>query len=434
MSNQLNVTFSSGLKDYMEERITAIIGAGAPLNFSYTGKIIPSTGEITRIVTTPYLSQDGKNNIIIPKQIETHLKKTYPPERNGQTANINFEMIFHVMELYISYENSWNNKRNRKVFPIFGPFTLPSISFDLNDMFYVMKQYIIRIMDIVDSYNVHFMNVPEAEMWYKNFFRASLHKWDIFNFNYDTTIEASLGEYEDGYTPIRSGVERFSPIKLWNNAQTLSTVNHLHGCINYCYSNNPGRDRFNYRYNDLFKYDSYDTVKQIMNERYQSHSYNQDGTVIFAGPILTGLRKTDKLNCVPFDFYHSNLTNCIIRNRSLLIVGYSFGDLYCNQMIERMVEIHGNKSRVVIIDKWFIKNYDEDSLITYMKEKISLEMSNFLKKVVCVDQITALAKQLKFNNISNPMRSNNGNLMLLIDGFKKATDYKEEIMQFLLGR
>ena len=69
MSNQLNVTFSSGLKDYMEERITAIIGAGAPLNFSYTGKIIPSTGEITRIVTTPYLSQDGKNNIIIPKQI-----------------------------------------------------------------------------------------------------------------------------------------------------------------------------------------------------------------------------------------------------------------------------------------------------------------------------------------------------------------------------
>ena len=59
-------------------------------------------------------------------------------------------------------------------------------------MFYVMKQYIIRIMDIVDSYNVHFMNVPEAEMWYKNFFRASLHKWDIFNFNYDTTIEASL--------------------------------------------------------------------------------------------------------------------------------------------------------------------------------------------------------------------------------------------------
>ena len=36
MSNQLNVTFSSGLKDYMEERITAIIGAGAPLTFSVT--------------------------------------------------------------------------------------------------------------------------------------------------------------------------------------------------------------------------------------------------------------------------------------------------------------------------------------------------------------------------------------------------------------
>lgn len=62
--------------------------------------------------------------------------------------------------------------------------------------------------------------------------------------------------------------------------------------------------------------------------------------------------KTDKLNILPFAFYHTHLYNCVMRNNSLLVVGYSFGDLYINQVLERMDLIYGNEKRIVLIDYW----------------------------------------------------------------------------------
>ena len=42
-----------------------------------------------------------------------------------------------------------------------------------------------------------------------------------------------------------------------------------------------------------------------------------------------------------------------------MIAGYSFGDLYVNQIIERMELIHGNSKRVVLIDWWPLQVSDD---------------------------------------------------------------------------
>ena len=419
------------------ERVTSIIGAGAPLGFSFEGLVFPSTGNITRYVIQPYKSSDGKREISIPKDIFEVLTKTLPPdcsnEKGEKWASVNFEMIFHVLESYLSFGQAWKESRNRYTFPIFGPFTQPAVSYDNDDLILVMHEYIIRIMDIVNSYNQYFKSNPTAESWYREFFRLAPFRWDIFNFNYDTTIEETLSEYEDGYEPISASriCQRFNPLKLWQNSDGHSTINHLHGCIGYYYSDSPSEDGRSYRFNDLFKYGSYDTVRKLMVEHRDSHSVNQDGTIRHASPILTGLRKTDKLNCIPFDFYHGNLYNCIIRNRGLIIAGFSFGDLYMNQVLERMVQIHGENMRIVLVDRWYIDGSDNEALESYITSNVPLQMRNFISKITDANSVRELATQLHYKDTDTPMVSSNGCLMLMVGGFKQAAAYRDSVYEFL---
>lgn len=50
----------------------------------------------------------------------------------------------------------------------------------------------------------------------------------------------------------------------------------------------------------------------------------------------SSINKTDKLNCLPYDFYHGNLYNAILRSNAMVIVGYSFGDLYVNNPLYKL--------------------------------------------------------------------------------------------------
>lgn len=128
----------------------------------------------------------------------------------------------------------------------------------------------------------------------------------------------------------------FFPQKLMENARQLSTVNHVHGCINYFYKDNVNDDLFEINIHDLYLFPNYEEVRKRMIGRGQSNPSAQNNEQYYAGPIITGLRKTDKLNCMPYDFYHGNLYNAVMQSNAIVIVGYSFGDLYVNNLINRM--------------------------------------------------------------------------------------------------
>lgn len=433
------------------ERTTIIVGAGALLDLDFSeGVITPSTANITKEVCKPYkdcLSFHNENvGISIVGDVFQRLNEQYPNPRYGeqrcdddsddassQQSHINFEQVFHVLEMLDSYNRAWNGQcKASRLYPVFAPFTKPD--FDVANcahLHYIMEQYILRIMDIVHKYNADLEENKSANSWYADFFKALGVNADIFTFNYDTTIEGCLQDYEDGFEPTDASFFSFNPHKLLYNPQDLSTICHLHGCINYYFASydDVNHDVYTNQMHDMYKYDSYDTVRTLMTRRMQSMPTTQSGESYFAAPIITGLRKTEKLNSLPFDFYHTKLLESIVNNPRLIIIGYGFGDFYCNQLIERMYAFHGTKCRVVLIDK---PGIPKDMLRWRGGDALSLEQGTFICKMMQVGYFNDAVAQLCRNGESSGLPiSNNGNLLAFFGGFKDASTHIGEIQKFL---
>lgn len=427
----------------IDNRTTFLIGAGTPLDLDLPqGTIKPSTRNITDEVCSPYTDYlDPSNSITIVKDIYDKLKMAYPPDRSNPflrkapEPNVHFEHLFHVLEMLYSYGWVWDGKcHNANLFPAFAPFTLPNMEFDRNNLSSVMKQFVLRIMDIINGYDTVFRNRKNKEnKWYRDFYQQFGKDSDFFVFNYDTTIEDSIANYEDGFEPdgIQDVFKRFNPKRLFENPEKVATINHLHGCINYYFSSykNANQDIYTNLSHDLYKYPNYDIVKDMMIGRGQGQPTCQSGETYYASPIVTGLRKPDKLSCVPFDFYHANLTNCIIRNPRLVIAGYSFGDLYCNNLLERMHFLHGNRRRIVVIDFLDIPKKDR----MHGGYWLSQNMGSFLCRAAECGTFDEVVEQLYKNEDpkTGALYSDNGCLMVLFNGFKHAAACSNDIESFL---
>lgn len=434
----LTEDFSDGITI---SRTTLLIGAGTPLDLSLPENTVPpSTADITKAVCEPYRNfMDEKRPIKIVQDIYDRLMSVYPPKKNPFLCEapkpfIHFEHLFHVLEMLDSYHWVWRGIcKNEAIFPIFAPFTKPDFDFDGSVLHSVLDNFVLRIMDIITQYNDYYnQKLPEHD-WYRNFYLRFKAASDFFILNYDTTIEQTIEEYEDGYESdgIQDKFLRFNPHRLLNNPNGLSTINHLHGCINYYFSTykDSNRDVYTFLSRDLYKYLDYATVRGLMVGRGQSSPANQSGETYKAAPIITGLRKLDKLNCIPFDFYHSNLVNCLIRNHKLIISGYSFGDSYCNQLIERMRYIHGERIRIVLIDKWNIPIEDRCHAGYWLKNELGM----FLCKITMCSTFDSVIEELykNENTSSGALISNNCNLMVFPNGFKHAAKHVDEIETFL---
>ncbi len=441
-------------------RTTFLIGAGAPLDLDLPeGVIKPSTYNITQEVIKPYENTLHKTkDIHIVEDVYYRLIATYP--RYGFIRpDITFEQVFHVLEMLWSYGMVWKREcNNPKMFPPFAPFT--DVTKDLTIDYSlisssVFHKFIERVMNIIDGYDKEFRANIEKHKWYKDFFVhfGCEKKGDFFNLNYDTTIEESIkGNFVDGYEDVKSKqpFQRFNPKKLFDKTNNQSTINHLHGCINYYFSTNknPNEDIYLYRDSDLYKYFDYDIVNHEMSRWFRSTLHTQACDSYYPSPIITGLRKTDKLNCIPFDFYHANLINCIINSPRLVIIGYGFGDSYCNQILERMNLLHGDKRRIVLIDYWNKEYYDKIKSARYdMGDDLVDDKWGFLWREMHRNGMKEATKDLfpiepndecdsyegyrKIYDDKDVLRSKNGCVMILPHGFKDATNYIDEIDEFL---
>lgn len=421
-------------------RVTMIMGAGAVLDMNFPSSVLrPSTWNITQEVIKPYedLINEG-NKITVVEEIYNRLMEVFPVSsyiwwENDLRPNIHFEILFHVMEQLMAYESVWKGaNKNPDIFPYFATFTVQNFDFHSDELRQVMWKFIMHIMDIVNAYNEYFRNDKGAEDWFRDFFKSDF-KWDVFNFNYDTTVEQSLGEYEDGFEECADRPYAiFRPLKLMENARQLSTVNHVHGCINYYYKDNVNDDMFETNIHDLYKFPNYEEVRKRMIGRGQSNPSAQNNEQYYAGPIITGLRKTDKLNCMPYDFYHGNLYNAVMQSNAMVIVGYSFGDLYVNNLINRMHAIWRGKERIVLIDKWDgskimgSKRQLEQYMHTLSRGEIEfLEIMSGRTNIgdMIADFIDPDVHKLKY--------SKNGNLLLVTSGMKIASGIRDEIYEFL---
>ena len=426
------------------KRTTVILGAGAVLDFNFSEITFPSTSNITeKIIDIKVQGLDVEQSDLI-SVVNQRIKESGDQiyiERELQRQfkyHVNFEELFFTLETLYSFNGTFQNEY---LSPQIRPF-VASLLKPIDEI----KQYpsieyyraliaITRtIIGIIDEYDSRFLIDDNNERWYRKFWSDDPNEWDIFTFNYDNTVENSLQEFEDGFESSSDDedYEHFNPVKLIANTRKLSTIHHLHGCTRYSEANPRTYGRV-HSHRDMYKLQSSEEAIKFLGV--QCCPYNQANELYINSPIIIGLRKLDKLTYLPFSVYHANLVNKIIANSSLLIVGYSFGDLYANQLIERHSLIHGSKQRIVLIDKFPQYIETPGQLYRHIKDCISDGAHQFLHRQLkfrISDDFKICG--LNIENYVSPIFSDDGRFMLLICGYKKAVElHKKIITDFLLG-
>ena len=423
----------------MDKRVTVIIGAGAILDFDFTDLVVPSTSNITDIVSK--LTVQGLNsevsNIIQAVYCELQNRINEIPLRRGLTLprfqhSINFEELFFVIEQLYAI-NGISKKENLipSASPLWGYLVeqIPLIQYPTTEYYRAPRAIVDKIMEIILDYDSKFKDNTDYEKWYRQFWRERVSQWDIFTFNYDTTIESSLGSFEDGFEDAKDNkmeYERFNPNKLYKNASRASTLHHLHGCINYS-ELNPSQFAFVHSHRDMYKLHNSERYQDMSSV--QSPPNNQAYEQYVNSPIIIGQRKLDKQIYLPFSVYHANMVNKIIENPNLLIIGYSFGDLYANQLIERHKLIHGDNQRIVLIDKFpsYITNPRE--LYRHIENCLSGGLRQFLLRQFDYKTTSDFKiNGLNINDYTLPIYSDDGHAIMFINGFKNAISLHKDLI------
>lgn len=406
-----------------KSRTTVLLGAGAVLEIGG-----PTTSQITKeIVDADFVEVISKKKITLIKEINEILKSQYP-------GNTNFETIFHILEMLNAYRGGWTNSKNSKMYPPFSAFVKPIelSTYEYSFISQSIQKIVLIIAEKISSYNDK-TNL-KLNKWYENIWHRNSGKWDFFTLNYDTTIEQIVQRYEDGFEDIEGyGFKRFNPKKLLNHSNKITTISHLHGCVEFGYSryshSDFNLDSYDYTFEDLYKWPSYNDAKETWFGK--SNSSTQAGEQIYQGSIITGLHKLEKLNCYPYSLYHSFFASKIANNKQLLVVGYSFGDLYVNQLIERMNIIHGSKKRILLITYFDLGADDgrsfKEKIYHYTILKQPYEEFSFIAKMMNEDYWYTHYTNDDYK-LHNPIISKDGSIMLFIHGFKDAVERHSSVI------
>lgn len=414
----------------MNDAVTIIVGAGAVLDFDHKG-IVPLVKNITNeVLDLKIQNYYGEETLLIRHvhdNIVARLKEVGNPEvRRFQKPYLNFEELLHVLEMCYTYSSCWRDEYcHWQAVPLFGALVNPNISLsNITTMDYVRAAITLenKVMEIVNNYDSLFKNDKQSELWYRIFWNA-LGRADIFTLNYDSTIENSISAYEDGFDERYNdkGYSRFNAKKYYENPCGKSTISHLHGSILYSEAKT---FPFEYSIRDLVKNVNYETANKNRLGA-QSEPSSQAKEKYVQPYIISGSKKTEKLVNAPYNVYLSNLSRKVIENKRLMIIGYSFGDLYLNEILGLGMAVHGDDFKVVIIDK-----YPQDvnryvSLMRHIVDNCSGGTYSFISRMV-KDRLYVQPGQKEFplnvRDYKSPIISSSGNLMMCISGFKDAVE------------
>ena len=425
----------------MNDAVTIIVGAGAVLDFDHKG-IFPSVKNITDEVLKLSIQKVAGGERPLLRELydyivgklnqvgRTEVNRYIPPQ-------LNFESLLHVIEMCISYSSCWHKEYiSWHAVPEFGTLIQPDVFLkDIQTYDYIRAAYELQmtVMSIVNQYDTSFCEDKSAELWYRDFWKSLSRGSNIFNLNYDNTIENSLDEYEDGFPPIKDGEDysRFSAKRYYENRRGVSIVAHLHGQILFSEAK---EYPFEYSIRDLVKNRDYQTAcKNRIGGQFPPS--NQAREEYLQPVIVSGSRKTEKMTFAPNNVYLSDLTRKVIENKRLMIIGYSFGDLYLNEILGLGMAAHMDDFKVVIIDKFpsYINSYT--SLFQHVAHRCNPQAYTFVSRLA-KDRLFVEVGQKEFPLIVReygvPVVSKNGKLMMCINGFKDAVvNHRETIQEFL---
>lgn len=424
----------------MKERITVLLGAGA---------MVEATGVSTSSITDKIIEashkykMNDKTNVSIVEQVQEALCEVYKkqidseysklPDNDGLNMLINFEDIYHVLEMLLSYNNCMGYKGYTSLVLACTKIAYEFEELNERNIRNLITEITDCINEIIREYDKEFEEKGEEyRLFFQTIEKETGYVFDVFNLNYDTWIEQTLSSYNDGYIDI-SGYEnvmqRFE-IKEYMKQDDEHTVSHLHGQI--CF----GNPRFNRKdinnfafqesHNTLYKYKNYESAKHTRECTAIKRYYNQAGEAIFNENIITGMRKTDKILESPFNAYYNNLMNCLLDNNKLIIIGYGFSDLHINNFFYHYFAAHGDSRKTLMID--------------FIKEENWNPKSNqgFLSNAQCIFSNLMFGNdhwmaQEVLNQDKSFILAKNKKACMSVSGFKKVCDIEhiEKIIRFL---
>lgn len=424
----------------MDVGITIVVGAGAVLDFEHKG-VCPSVRNITEeVLKISTQKVDGTERLLIKElydRIIERLKIVGNPEvRRFFHPEVTFEDLLHVLEMCLSYSSCWHDEYLQwTYFPPFGSLIEPcTLLKDVNTVEYTRAAYALeeKVMEIVNQYDTAFREDKESEIWYREFWR-SMGSVNIFTLNYDTTIEECIQRFEDGFgePAAAESYSRFSPSGYCENVEGKTTIAHLHGSILFSEAKT---FPFEYSTRDLVKNKDFNSASK--NRRVAQTAPRTQAKEEFVQPyIISGSRKTEKMVDAPYNVYLSDLTRKVIENKRLLIIGYSFGDLYLDEILGLGMATHGDEFKMVIVDKYPSYINDYPALYLHLINHCNHGAFNIISRMT-KDRLAIESGQKVFplvvKDYNTPVVSENGSLMVCMTGFKDAVmNHLAEIKEFL---
>lgn len=327
-----------------QKRITVLLGAGTMMEvtklscYSITQNVIAKRQNVFR---------DGKWEAVpFLNSVYEQLKAYYTKE----SKSVNFEDIFHALEMLSSIQTANDEQAVKSFRSVFGMLC------NIKEEFAHASPHLVYvgIRDLIETvieYVAEFESEVYKEKWFPNFFRSIQEKMpmDVFTLNYDTWLEQIIEDYNDGFVPICETHQKFSANQLFSNNGMLSTINHLHGQI--CFTTHLPTGSSRYLTDGWYKANSFEIIRNLrVSPKYLGYmAKTQAAEHVYQYPIITGLRKNDKIMTPPFDAYYTHLYQQLRNNKNLLIIGYGFGDLYINGLLNQFRNFHGSDGKVVCI-------------------------------------------------------------------------------------
>ena len=268
----------------------------------------------------------------------------------AEYQEINFERILHAVEALQAFAAPQTyDEALSAIKPILSAFaepsrrSLPLFNFQL---LRALREDIITsiALDVATKTNSSLSNLNLTTIWqaFRRIFLTLRGNYVVncFTLNYDTSVD-SVAPWHSGYLDSSPGKpSSFSRRRFDQSLRTRNhTLAHLHGCVLFGYKKGtPTLVHFSNVDEAVASYSIANVAKpDVTGELYES------------GPIISGLRKFDKLISTPYGFYYNAFINALLTCPRLLIIGYGFNDPHINYWLAQHRVVHAEKRRVAVV-------------------------------------------------------------------------------------
>jgi hypothetical protein len=146
-------------------------------------------------------------------------------------------------------------------------------------------------------------------------------------------------------TPIDlNGAMLFSPTFFAQESPVVTLrLAHLHGSLRFGYTTR-GDSMSSEANVELAEFDDIAHAAAVR-QQIGPAAFGFGKSLINASPLISGLRKSEKLNAVPYGNYFADLARRVSQSTRLLLIGYGGADPHINFWLEQFMQFHTGAAR-----------------------------------------------------------------------------------------